>query len=335
MTYKVALLGAGRIGQIHAANIATHPLLELTHVADVNTVAAQALASRFGAVPAAVNEVIAAPQVDAVVVATSTDTHLDLTLQASAAGKAVFCEKPIDMDLARAQAAAPAMVGKRVLVGFNRRFDPNFAALQARIGAGGLGPLESLQITSNDPAPPPVSYVQMSGGLFADMTIHDFDMARFLLGEEPTEVFAWGSALVDPAIGAAGDIDTARILLKTASGKLCVIANSRRSGFGYDQRIEAFCAGGMLSAGNVTETTVQTWTESGAQMAPFRNFFLDRYAAAFSAEIAHFADVLAGVADPLVTYADGVAALALADAAKRSLESGSPTKLSSVVSGKM
>lgn len=327
MPFNVALLGAGRIGQIHAANIAAHPLLILSHVADVQTDAAQQLASRFGARSASVDDVLAAPQVNAVLVATSTDTHLELTLRASAAGKVVLCEKPVDMDLSRARAAASALRGQRVLIGFNRRFDPNFAALKAGIGGDGIGPIESLQITSNDPAAPPVSYVRTSGGMFTDMTIHDFDMARFLLGEEPVEVFAWGSALVDPAIGAVGDIDTARVLLKTASGKLCVIANSRRSGFGYDQRVEAFCAGGMLSVGNMAENTVQVWKESGAQLAPFQNFFLERYALAFRAEIEHFAQVVAGTADPAVTFADGVAALALADAARRSLDSGTPMKL--------
>lgn len=238
----------------------------------------------------------------------------------------MFCEKPVDLDLDRARAAA-VRLASRVFVGFNRRFDPNFAALQAQVAGGAMGKLETLQIISNDPAPPPVSYVKTSGGMFADMTIHDFDMARFLLGEEPTQVFAMGSSLVDPEIGEAGDIDTARVLLRTASGKLCVIANSRRSGFGYDQRIEAFCAGGMIAAGNMTETTLQTWREDGARAAPFQNFFLERYAAAFRAEIDHFAELLAGSAKPRATFADGVAALELATAAKRSLTTGQPVFL--------
>ncbi|WP_447752362.1 inositol 2-dehydrogenase [Sphingopyxis fribergensis] len=323
--FKIALFGAGRIGKIHAANISAHPDLALSHVVDVDAGAAAELANAHGAAATDVESVLGDASVDAVLVATSTDTHLDLTIRAHDAGKFVFCEKPVDLDLDRALAAAARLDAARIFVGFNRRFDPNFAALKAQIGAAGLGALETLQITSNDPAPPPVSYVRTSGGMFADMTIHDFDMARFLLGEEVSEVFAWGSSLVDPAIGDAGDIDTARILLRTATGKLCVIANSRRSGFGYDQRVEAFCSGGMVSAGNMSETTVQIWSESGPQGAMFQNFFLERYAAAFRHEIAHFADVLAGRAQPLVTFRDGVAALALATAAKASLVSGQPT----------
>lgn len=330
MTFAVALLGAGRIGRIHAANIAAHPDLRLSHVADVDLAAGDDLADRHGAKVAEVDAILVDGSVDAVLVATSTDTHLDLTLHAHRAGKHVFCEKPVDMDLARAREAADELSGDRVMVGFNRRFDPNFADLRARLADGSMGALETLQITSNDPAPPPIDYVRVSGGMFADMTIHDFDMARHLLDEEPVEVFAWGSSLVDPAIGEAGDIDTARVLLRTSSGRIAVIANSRRSGFGYDQRIEAFCAGGMLAAGNMTETTVQCWREDGARAAPLQNFFLERYAAAFRAEIAHFADVLAGRSRPRVTFADGVAALALATAANRSLDSGLPVGITDV-----
>src|ERR1019366_9662738 len=167
-------------------------------------------------------------------------------------GKAIFCEKPVDLDLARARAAAPGLAKARLLLGFNRRFDPNFQALKARLDSGALGKLETLNITSHDPAPPPIAYIATSGGLFLDMAIHDFDMARWLLGEEITEVFAAASCLVDPAIAEAGDVDTAKNLLRTASGKLCLISNSRRSGYGYDQRIEAFASAGMARAGNVT-----------------------------------------------------------------------------------
>lgn len=327
MTLTVALIGAGRIGRIHAANIAAHPELKLAWVADVDVGAAEVLASRFGAKAGAADDAIADPAVDGVLVASSTNTHLDLTLRAHRSGKTVFCEKPVDLDLARARDAAAAFDATPVFIGFNRRFDPNFAALKAKLVSGEVGSLESLQITSNDPAPPPIDYVKVSGGLFVDMAIHDFDMARFLLGEEPAEIFAWGSCLVDPRIGQAGDVDTARVLLRTASGKLAVIANSRRSGFGYDQRVEAFCSDGLVAAGNQTESTVAVWREGGALAAPFENFFLDRYAAAFRAEIDHFADILARRAVPLVTFNDGVAALALADAAKRSLATGAVVKL--------
>uniref|UniRef100_UPI0035CBFAA8 inositol 2-dehydrogenase n=1 Tax=uncultured Sphingomonas sp. TaxID=158754 RepID=UPI0035CBFAA8 len=324
MTYNVALFGAGRIGRIHAANVVAHRELDLTHVVDPVAANAQAIADDHGAQIATLEQALADPRVDGVIVASSTDVHLDHCLAAHRAGKAIFCEKPVDMDLARAEAARAELASARLFVGFNRRFDPSFQAVKARLADGGVGALESLQITSNDPAPPPVSYVRVSGGLFKDMAIHDFDMARHLLGEEPNEVFAWGSCLVDPAIGEAGDVDTARTLLRTASGKLCVIANSRRSGFGYDQRVEAFGSAGMVKADNQMESSVSIWGESGARSDSFQNFFLDRYAAAYRAEIAHFADLLAGRATPAITYDDGVAALRLAEAAARSLASGQP-----------
>jgi myo-inositol 2-dehydrogenase/D-chiro-inositol 1-dehydrogenase len=295
-------------------------------VVDPVAEAAQALARETGAAVATLEAVLADPSVAGVIVASSTDTHLDYCLQAHAAGKAIFCEKPIDQDLARARSAAGALAGARLFLGFNRRFDPNFQALKARLDAGSVGALETLQITSHDPAPPPVSYIKVSGGLFKDMAIHDFDMARWLLAEEPSEVFAWGSCLVDPGIGEAGDIDTARTMLKTASGKLCVIANSRRSGFGYDQRIEAYASAGMVRADNVLESTVQTWSEGGAAADRFQNFFLDRYAEAYRREMDHFADILDG-ATPSVGYADGVAALALAEAAAESVRTGEVIRL--------
>jgi myo-inositol 2-dehydrogenase/D-chiro-inositol 1-dehydrogenase len=322
--HKIALIGAGRIGRIHAANAAAHPGLTLSHVVDPLAENAQAIAGETGAQAASLDAVLGDPEVAGVIVASSTDTHLDYCLRAQEAGKAIFCEKPLDMDLSRARAARDRLQDARLFLGFNRRFDPNFQALKARLDDRSVGSLESLQITSNDPSPPPVAYVKVSGGLFKDMAIHDFDMARWLLGEEPSEVFAWGSCLVDPAIGEAGDIDTARTVLRTASGKLCVIANSRRSGFGYDQRIEAYGSAGMVRADNVVESTVRVWTETGAQADRFQNFFLSRYEAAYRAEMAHFADILAGRAGPSVGYGDGVAALALAEAAAESKRTGRP-----------
>jgi myo-inositol 2-dehydrogenase/D-chiro-inositol 1-dehydrogenase len=324
---KIALVGAGRIGRIHAANAVAHPELALSHVIDPAAEAAEAIARETGAVVASLDDVLADPGVEGVIVASATDTHLDSCLRAHAAGKAIFCEKPLDLDLARARGAAAQLARARLLLGFNRRFDPNFQALKARLDDGAVGALETLQITSNDPGPPPIAYVKISGGLFKDMAIHDFDMARWLLGEEPAEVFAWGSSLVDPAIGQAGDIDTARILLKTASGRLCVIANSRRSGFGYDQRIEAYGSAGLARAGNVLESSVEVWGEAGARTDRFQNFFLDRYRDAYRLEMAQFADVLAGRSEPSVGYADGVAALALAEAAGESLRTGLPVRL--------
>lgn len=324
--FKIALIGAGRIGRIHARNAAQHPALELAAVVDPVEASAQALAGEWGTAVRTLEEVIADPGIAGLVVASSTDTHLDYSMQAIAAGKAVFCEKPIDQDLGRARSAAQVLDGSRLLLAFNRRFDPNFRALKAKLDDGGIGNIESLQITSNDPAPPPPSYVAVSGGLFKDMAIHDFDMARWLLGEEPVEVYATGSCLVDPEIGRLGDIDTARTLLKTGSGRLCVISNSRRSGYGYDQRIEAYASGGMVCADNVLESTVKLFNEDGSRGDRLQNFFLDRYAQAYQAEMEHFADMLAG-ARPAVGYADGVAALALAEAAAQSMKSGAVVRL--------
>jgi myo-inositol 2-dehydrogenase/D-chiro-inositol 1-dehydrogenase len=322
----LAIFGAGRIGNIHARNAAAHPGLTLKYVVDPVAEAAEALAAEVGAAVAMVDQVLADPEVAGVVVASATDTHLDYCLRLADAGKAIFCEKPIDLDLARARAAAPALAKARLLLGFNRRFDPHFQALKARLDSGALGQLETLNITSHDPAPPPIAYIKVSGGLFRDMAIHDFDTARWLLGEPPIEVFAAASCLVDPAIAEAGDVDTARIVLRTASGKLCLISNSRRSGYGYDQRIEAFGSGGMARAGNVLESTVETWTEVGAAADRLQNFFLDRYATAYRAEMTHFAEVLAG-AEPRVGLDEGLAALALAEAAGESARTGTPVRL--------
>ena len=314
--HQVVLIGAGRIGRIHAGNAARHPRLKLAGVVDPVDAAATSRAREHRVPVTSLEAALADPSVAGVVIASSTDTHLDYSLRAVAAGKAVFCEKPIDLDLARARAAAPALSDARLLLAFNRRFDPNFQALKAKLDSGVVGRLESLQITSNDPSPPPPGYVAVSGGLFKDMTIHDFDMARWLLdGEEIVSVYATGSCLVDPEIGKLGDIDTARCVLTTASGRLCVIANSRRSGFGYDQRIEAYCSGGMVRADNVVETSVQVWNEAGASADRFRNFFLDRYAEAYRREMDHFAEVLDG-ATPSVGYRDGIEALALAERAR-------------------
>lgn len=220
--HDIAILGAGRIGRIHAKNVASQPGLRLKYVVDPVAAAADGLAGETGASVADLETALNDPAVAGVIVASSTDTHLDYSLKAIAAGKAVFCEKPIDQDLARARSASGELGGKgvKLFLGFNRRFDPNFQGLKARLSAGVVGALETVHITSHDPAPPPVSYVKVSGGLFKDMTIHDFDMARWLLDEPVSEVFAAASCLVDPAIGEAGDVDTAKILLRTASGKI-------------------------------------------------------------------------------------------------------------------
>jgi myo-inositol 2-dehydrogenase/D-chiro-inositol 1-dehydrogenase len=324
--HNVVLVGAGRIGRIHARNAVANPRLRLAGIVDPVGEAAQTLAGECGARVMTLDEALADRDVAGVIIASSTDTHLDYSMRAARAGKAIFCEKPIDQDLARAKGAASTLLDARMLLAFNRRFDPNFQALKAKLDSGVIGGIETLQITSNDPSPPPPSYVAVSGGLFKDMAIHDFDMARWLLGEEPALVYATGSCLVDPEIGKLGDVDTARTVLKTASGRLCVISNSRRSGFGYDQRIEAYASAGMVRADNMTESTVQVWSEAGAAADRFQNFFLERYAEAYRREMEHFADIIDGAA-PAVGYADGVAALALAEAAAESVRTGQPVTL--------
>ena len=321
----VALIGGGRIGKIHAANAAAHPALSLKYVIDPIGDAAAMLAARYGAMPTTLESALADPAVAGVIVASPTDQHLAHCQQAAAAGKAIFCEKPIDLSVERARAAALGRA--RLFLGFNRRFDPSFRALRQQLQAGTIGSLETLHIISHDPAPPPVSYIKVSGGLFKDMTIHDFDVARWLLAEPIVEVYAMAACLVDPAIGAADDIDTAKVLLRTASGRIALISNSRRSGYGYDQRIEAFGSGGSVRVDNLTTTTVSVWDEEGASRAPFQNFFLERYAEAYRLEMDHFAAVLRGE-EPAVGFADGVHALELAEAAGRSHATGRPVALS-------
>jgi myo-inositol 2-dehydrogenase/D-chiro-inositol 1-dehydrogenase len=326
----ICIFGAGRIAKIHGANVARHGQARVRYVCDVKEEYARALAEPLGAEAITNPErALADGQVNAVVVASSTDTHVDLVLQSARAGKAIFCEKPVDLDLGRVEACLAELEQRRIpmFVAFNRRYDPNFAALKARLRGGELGRLEMISITSRDPAPPPVEYVKVSGGLFRDMMIHDFDMARWLLGEEPVELYATASALVDPAIGEAGDVDTAMVTMKTASGVLCHINNSRRAVYGYDQRVEVFGERGMVQAGNPTPTTLSSWTEAGlASDKPF-HFFLERYAEAYRTELDHFIEAtLAG--QPYQTDGqDGRQALLLADCAQESFERGLPVKL--------
>jgi myo-inositol 2-dehydrogenase / D-chiro-inositol 1-dehydrogenase len=321
--------GAGRIGAIHSGNIASHPDARLQFVVDPDRAAAERLAGRYGAAVDSRVEAFADPSVNAVVIASSTDTHADLVEAAARAGKAVFCEKPLDLDRSRAEAcvAVAEECGVPLMVGFNRRFDPNFALLERQIRDGRIGRLELLTITSRDPAPPPIEYVRRSGGLFRDMMIHDFDMARWLLNEEPVEVFAAVSVLIDPAIGAAGDVDTAVVTLRTQSGALCQISNSRRAIYGYDQRIEALGSKGALRAENVIESTVSFAGDDGIVSDKPLHFFLERYAEAYRRELDHFIGAIASGAAPLVGGSDGVKALALADAGLESFRTGRAVRI--------
>ncbi len=326
---QFAQFGAGRIGAIHAANLASHPGARLRHIVDVHAPAAAALAERHGARVSDTATALADPDIGAVIIASSTDTHADLIIAAAQAGKAIFCEKPIDLSLARVDEclAAVQAAGVPMLVGFNRRFDPNFAELHRRIVAGAIGQVEQVVITSRDPGPPPLAYIKVSGGLFRDMTIHDFDMARWLLGEEPIEVFAQGSTLVDPAIGAAGDIDSAMVILKTASGRLAHINNSRRASYGYDQRVEVHGSLGRLIAGNRVGSTVEQADATAVSTDRPLHFFLERYAEAYRIELAAFIEAVAKGTPMPVGAADGRQALLLAEAALRSVQEGRVVKL--------
>jgi myo-inositol 2-dehydrogenase / D-chiro-inositol 1-dehydrogenase len=317
----IAVLGAGRIGRIHAGNIAAHPGARLAGIADPDTEAAGRLATALGVRPISVAEAMRA---DAVLIASPTPTHAEYVEQAAAAGRAVFCEKPIDLSEQRVRRclAAVRSAGTILMTGFNRRFDPHFVALKQRLDAGEIGALELLTIISRDPLPPPLAYIASSGGLFRDMMIHDLDMARFLLGEEPVAVSAVASCLVDPAIGAAGDVDTALVTLRTASGRLCQISNSRRATYGYDQRIEAHGAAGLLQVGNVVATTVQAATASGFRSDPVLPFFLERYASAYRAELDAFVQAVRGEAPASPDGVDGLRALLLANAAIEAANTG-------------
>jgi len=314
---RFGVIGAGRIGKIHAANIAARPDCNVAYVADVDSAAAESLAKATGAKVGAIDEIIASRAVDAVAICAPTDMHADLIEQAARAGKAIFCEKPIALDVDRIRRCLDvvATTGAPLMIGFNRRFDPNFAALQARIAAGAIGAVEIVAVTSRDPGPPPLSYIARSGGIFRDMMIHDFDMARFLLGEEPIAVSAMGSALVDPKIGEAGDVDSAVVVMETKSGKLAQISNSRRATYGYDQRIEAHGEKGMLSAGNLRETTVEFAGAAGIVGDKILNFFLERYALAYRLELDAFVAAIQAGRRPSPSGEDGLAANRLADAA--------------------
>jgi myo-inositol 2-dehydrogenase/D-chiro-inositol 1-dehydrogenase len=326
----IGLLGAGRIGKIHGGNVAASAKARLAAVADADAGAAQALALATGAAVATIDAILADPDVGAVLICTPTFTHADLIERAVKAGKAVFCEKPVDLDAGRIEKCLDVVRAAKgtLMIGFNRRFDPSFADVKRRISGGEAGNVELVTIVSRDPSPPPVSYIGGSGGLFRDMMIHDLDMARFLLDEEPVEVHAVGACLVDPEIGKAGDVDTAAVLLKTASGKIAQISNSRRATYGYDQRIEVHGSRGLIAAGNRYATTVSRANGDGYTSDPALPFFLERYAEAYRAELDAFIAAVTGGRPGSPSGEDGLMAQRLADAATQSAASGETVRLS-------
>ena len=326
---KFAMFGAGRIAKVHGQTLSEHPSVSLEYVIDPVAVAAEAVAEEFNAKVVDAETALADESINAVLICSSTDTHSDLIERAAKAGKAIFCEKPVDLDISRARDVAQIVkeTGVTCFIGFNRRFDPTFMSMREQKDNGRIGNLEQLVITSRDPSPPPVSYIKVSGGLFRDMMIHDLDMARWMLGEEPVEIYATGSSLVDPEIGDAGDVDSAHVIMKTASGKLCHINNSRRASYGYDQRIEALGSKGMLQAENHKESLVRYLGEEGDIAEKPMHFFLERYMPAYRNELQEFVETVLEGREPTATIEDGVRALELADACLESLNTGKAVQL--------
>ena len=322
---RFALFGAGRIGTMHARNVAACPDAHLVCVYDPVPGAARAVAEQHGAGVADTVQAALAAGVDAVLIASSTDTHVDLIVAAAQAGKAVFCEKPIDLSLQRVEECWRQVrdCGVPIQIGFNRRYDASHRGVRDRVAAGEIGALHQVLITSRDPEPPPMSYVRVSGGLFRDMMIHDFDLARFVLGEEPVTITAAGSVMITPQLTQLGDIDTAMVQMTTASGVQCHINCSRQAAYGYDQRLEAHGSAGMVCSTNHLQDQVRRYsaTSAGAP-APLQHFFIDRYAPAYQAQLADFIDAVASARQPSVTFDDGRRALILAEAAGQSLATG-------------
>ena len=327
----VGLIGAGRIGRVHAANLAQRlHRATLLAVADVNKVAAEQVAGQWGGY--ATNDyrqLLSDPAIDAVLVCSATDTHSTIIIEAAAAGKHIFCEKPVDLTLTKIDAALAAVdaAGVKLQIGFNRRFDPNHARVRQAIVSGEIGDPHLFHIISRDPAPPPIAYIQVSGGIFLDMTIHDFDMARFLMGCEATEIYAVGGVLVDPAIGEAGDIDTALTTLKFANGAMGVIDNSRRATYGYDQRVEVFGSLGSITTGNHFANSAVISTNASVRRDLPLNFFMERYTESYVAELSAFVEAIKDDTPVPVTGADGRAPVVMGMAARRSLDEGRPVKL--------
>ena len=334
---RIAVLGCGRIGRMHAANVAAHPRARLATVFDVHRPSADEVAAANGITAAeSADAVFDSPEVDAILIATATDTHVDYIERAVAAGKPVLCEKPIDLSLARANACAARIAGTGVPIqlGFQRRFDPGHRAARDAVRAGEVGALEQVIITSRDPAPAPRAYLEVSGGIFRDMAIHDFDLARFVLDEEIVEVFATGSRLVEPAMMAEiGDYDSVMMVMKTESGRLCHVNCSRRAAYGHDQRMELLGSDGMVISENRTAHQLRRYTAKATQAAePYLHFFIERYREAYDAEIGAFVECVETGTAPEVGFEDGRKALVLAEAAARSAAEGRVVAVSEIES---
>ncbi len=333
----VGIIGMGRIGKVHTTSIATRVQnARIKTAADpfmTEETAAWAKSMGVEHTTKDYHEIINDPEIDAVLICSSTDTHSQISLEAIAAGKHIFCEKPIDHDVARIQEVVEALKGKNLkyMVGFNRRFDHNFRAVQQAVAAGKVGKPEIIKITSRDPEPPSPEYVKVSGGMFLDMTIHDFDMARFLAGCDAVEVYAQAANLVDPAIGEAGDIDTAIITLKMENGALAVIDNCRRAAYGYDQRAEVFGSLGMAAASNDSASNVQISTADGVTGEKPLFFFLERYMDAYGREVSEFVDAIVNDTPTPLGVEDGLKPVLMGIAAKKSLDEHRPVRIEEVL----
>lgn len=327
----IALLGSGRMAHVYGPKIKAHPGLRLSLVYNPNLSSAQAVATQYGGTATDdLDDALAHPDVDAVLIATPSNTHLEYVIKCAKAGKPIFCEKPLDQSLERADQCIDVLSAHPVpfMLGFNRRFDPDIAALQKAVRAGELGQLSFLMSTSREPAPPPFSYVQNSGGYFVDATIHDIDLMCWIAGERPFEVFAAGSCLIDLEIGKLGDCDTAMTTLKMPSGCLVHINNSRQCSYGFDQRIEAFGQKGMLQTINQRDENLIRWgAEKTESQAPLKHFFLERYDSSFSNELDEFYRALVENRSPSCTVQDGRDALAIALACDESRKTGAAVKL--------
>ncbi len=326
------VIGAGRIGKIHAENLATCiPGAQVISIADIILEAAQETAAhlRILTSTADYHDILADPAIEAVAICSSTDTHAQIIAEAAQAGKHIFCEKPIDHDLAKIDTALAAVekAGVKLQIGFNRRFDPNFRKVREMIAANKIGDPHILRITSRDPAPPPVEYIKVSGGIFLDMTIHDFDMARYLMGSEVVEIYVAGGVMVDPAIGEAGDIDTVIITLRFNNGAIGTIDNSRKAVYGYDQRVEVFGSGGMVATGNNTLDSNVYSNAEGVQSALPLHFFLERYAESYAQELREFVKSIHNDTTPPVIGIDGRIPVVMGMAALKSYRENRPVKL--------
>lgn len=331
---KVGIIGAGRIGQVHAKSITYHiPQAEIVAISDIYVEGAKKVAAELG-IPNAYedyHEILNNPEIDAVLICSSTDTHADIACEAAEAGKHIFCEKPVDLTIAKIKKviAAVEKAGVKLQIGFNRRYDHNFAEIKRLANEGKLGDLQTIKITSRDPEPPGIEYVKVSGGIFLDMTVHDFDMARFI-GGEVEEVYANATVMVDPAIGEAGDVDTALVALKFKSGAIGVIDNCRKACYGYDQRLEVFGSAGQASAANDTPTNVAYINENGNVTDKPLYFFLERYMQSFGDEMMEFINAVQNDVPTKTTVNDGLEALRLGLATKLSVAEHRPVKLSEI-----